>query len=377
LFWVAAAVVAMWLASGCTTVVANAVDVSVGHWGSCLLNADGGVECWGEFQNEAGDVVIDYGSSATPVTEIPSGTSDLTLGLGHACAIVFGQVKCWGSNENGQLGVGTTVDAPAPVDVVGLPAGDVAVQVESIGSHTCVRLTSGAVWCWGSGTVGQLGDGLDQDSTSPVQVTGFDGSPGNRATDIATASGFTCAVRPNGTVGCWGTDFDGALGNGPGRADSIVPAPVPGLSNVFALQTGYTHVCTLDTTGTIKCWGANFNDVIGPGGGQFDSPTVYGSFTQPVIRLSGGLTRNCAVYLDNSAACVGSGSLGNGTNVSSSTPSLVLGTDSDPVIEIDTHFQHSCAVGVSGDVRCWGSGFYGQLGNGATTSEFTPVNVVR
>lgn len=367
-------------AAGCNTAVDNAVDIAVGAESACLINADGGVECWGQLQSGGNIVVIDYGSTAVPIAELPSGVTDIAVGQGHACAIDSGNVKCWGDNGVGQLGIGNTSDSTVPVDVIGLPAGDAAVQVDAYYNFSCVRLASGAVWCWGFGNVGQLGNGLSQHELSPVQVTGLDGTPGNKVIDIALGVSHACALRPNGTVGCWGSDARGQLGNGPGQVDSAVPAPVPNLVNIVAIESGRDHMCASTVVGVIFCWGDNPNDAIASGGGQLDSPTTYTLFTNLVARMSGSAGRNCVIYVDDSAHCVGSGvagALGNGTTSDSAVPSLVVGTDLAGVTEIDSNRFNGCAVGTSGDVRCWGHGFLGTLGNGNTADSSVPVSVIR
>jgi len=377
----AAVFVAMWVASSCTVSISNAVDVAVGEEGACLVNTEGGVECWGQLRGLDDTVVVDYGSAAVAIREVTSGATDLTMGSGHACAIVFEQVKCWGANASGQLGDGTYDSRRSPTGVVGLPSGDAPMKVEAFALHTCVLLESGALWCWGLGLSGELGDGASTSSNIPVEVVGFNGSPGFRATDFSIGKAFTCATRPKGSVECWGFDYLGQLGNGPGSTtSSAIPTPVPGLTDVATIHAGHGHVCSVSSAGDIHCWGANTFEAIGIGSGVLDSPTLYTGFPQNVIRISGGSLRNCVVGLDNSAACVGrdqGGALGSGVVGSTWLPRLVVGTDTDPVAEIDTGFDASCAVGTGGDVRCWGQGAYGQLGNGDTANSLVPVSVIR
>lgn len=102
----------------------------------------------------------------------------------------------------------------------------VAVIEVSVGSdHTCARKTDGTLWCWGKNTDGQLGIGNTTASTVPVQVTGLAGN----VTSVSVGNGHTCARKTDGTLWCWGSNFDGELGIGNltsrFRRAGITPAP--------------------------------------------------------------------------------------------------------------------------------------------------------
>jgi alpha-tubulin suppressor-like RCC1 family protein len=133
----------------------------------------------------------------------------LATGEYHTCALTdTGGVKCWGDNEFGQLGDGTTTDRTTPVPVVGLSSGVRAIAAG--GSHTCALTDAGGVKCWGDNEFGQLGDGTKIDRTTPVEVVGL--SRGVRA--IAAGGSHTCALTDTGGVKCWGWNWDGQLGDG-------------------------------------------------------------------------------------------------------------------------------------------------------------------
>ena len=138
-------------------------------------------------------------------------------------------MKCWGENEYGQLGNGTTERSRVAVDVSGLGSGMKAVAVGY--SHSCALTTGGGVKCWGLNTNGQLGNGAsgyDANSTTPVNVNGL--ASGVQA---ITAGGYhTCALLHNGAVKCWGCNEYGQLGNGEFGYDaqSTTPVAVTGLS---------------------------------------------------------------------------------------------------------------------------------------------------
>lgn len=375
---IVAAFFGVMLATACTTVVENATDIAIGPSAACLINDAGGVECWGT--TGAG---VDYGATATAVTQIPSGATDIQIGANHICAIVSGDVQCWGDNAEGQLGDGTGVASATPVNVVGLPPADAPVELATTGSHTCVRLDSGAVGCWGRNGDGQLGDGTTVNRLSPVVVTGFNGTPGNKARDISVGSAYSCANKTNFTVECWGSDADGHLGNGPGQTDSAVPAAVPGLTDVIFITSGVTHTCSTSPLGTLQCWGKNQFGEIDPAGGVVEAPTTYGSFSGVAISLSTSRSRTCAVVVGGTAECVGDntfGGLGAGSNVaSSSTPLTVSGTGVGPqeVTKIVSSGDNGCVLGITGRVACWGFGGNGANGNDSFNNTNVPVQVLR
>jgi alpha-tubulin suppressor-like RCC1 family protein len=161
-------------------------------------------------------------------------------------------VKCWGNNGAGQLGDGTTTDRDVPVDVLGL--GSPAQSIAAGWAHTCALTIGGAVKCWGDNQYGQLGDGTTTNSLTPIDVVGL----GSGVVAIDASFGDTCAVLDTGGLKCWGDNEYGQLGDGT-TTDSHVPVDVSGLtSGVAAVSSGRWHACAITTAGGAKCWGANF-----------------------------------------------------------------------------------------------------------------------
>ncbi len=143
----------------------------------------------------------------------------ISAGWGHTCAITATTrtVKCWGANDHGQLGDGTTQDSAVPVDVA-LPAAAIGVAAGYV--HTCAALTGGDVWCWGDNATGSLGDGTTTQRTAPVRValggiaTAVSAGGGENLTTPPTFYGHSCALLANGSISCWGSTESGQLGNG-------------------------------------------------------------------------------------------------------------------------------------------------------------------
>lgn len=120
---------------------------------------------------------------------------------------VSGGVKCWGYNEQGQLGNGTFTDSQTPVDVIGLP--DRVKDLSAGASHVCAITILNQLHCWGSNLLGELGNGTLENSSVPVSVTGLY----DQIKSVRGGWSHTCALTINGDVKCWGNNSRGQLGN--------------------------------------------------------------------------------------------------------------------------------------------------------------------
>ena len=185
----------------------------------------------------------------------PAAVSTLAVGPIHSCAVTAsGGATCWGYNADGRLGNGTTFDSAVPVPVTGLASGVTAIAAGL--SHSCALTSGGAVKCWGANNWGQLGNGTTTDSTVPVQVTGLTSG----AIAVATGFGYSCALNAAGAARCWGHNDTGQLGNG-NTTDSSSPVQVSGLtSGIAKISAGsgmLGHSCAVTTAGAALCWGAN------------------------------------------------------------------------------------------------------------------------
>jgi alpha-tubulin suppressor-like RCC1 family protein len=227
----------------------------------------------------------------------------LSLGEYHSCALFQdGTVSCAGSNSQGQLGDGTTVDRAVPTLVNGL--GPVS-QIAAGANFTCALLLDQTVSCWGTSSGSDVCADNNVTHTTPTPVAGVAG-----ALRLAAGSTHTCAVLRDKTVTCWGLNFNGELG-APSPVGSGCPTyahgpiVVPGLDKVVDVSAGDGHTCALQDGGTALCWGDNTHGQLGDGTKvSHDVPTLVPGLTG-ITKLVAGYEDACAILPDGSLSCWG------------------------------------------------------------------------
>jgi len=274
-----------------TGLMAGVTKISVGGNHACAINASGAPACWGENGNgQLGNGAFGIGSSAVTVSAMPTAV-EMAPGGAHTCALIpGGGVKCWGSDGNGQLGNGAAGSSPTPVDVTGLSSGVLAVA--SGAHHACAIKADGTVECWGENANRQLGDGTTTNRPSPVAVVGLPAT----ASALTLGRFHSCGKLTTGAVACWGINSSGQLGQGD---NSLRNTPVTiaslGTTTASKIVSGLEHSCALTVEGRLLCWGANSFGQLGDGTIQTRSvPT-------PVVEMDGGVTDVSAGYLHTCA----------------------------------------------------------------------------
>jgi len=349
--------------------------VSTGGYHTCGLISGGSVKCWGD--NEEGQL----GDNTTTQRPTPVGVSGLTSGIQaisaggyHTCALTSaGGVKCWGDNFFGELGDNSTTNRWTPVDVNGLNSGIKAISAG--GYHTCALTTAGGVKCWGYNVDGELGDSTTTQRLTPVDVNGL--TSGVKA--IFAGFQHTCALTTTGGVRCWGKNNYSQLGDNT-TTDRYAPVDVTGLnSGVTVVTTGGWHTCALTTAGAVKCWGDNDNGQLGDNTTTNRlTPVAVSGLSSGVTGISSGLNHTCALTSAGGAMCWGynySGQLGDNTTTNQLTPVNVSGLSSGSKA-ISAGWFHTCTLTNTGAVMCWGRNNHGQLGDNTLTERHTPVSVV-
>lgn len=402
------------------------VQLALGWLHTCALRASGTVECWGAgFAGQLGDGLTAHSLCRTSSGDVDCSTHPVAVaGLSDAVEIragayftcarrASGSVVCWGLDDRAQLGdsashgvcVGTVDCSPSPVTVATISD---ATEIALGWGHACARRATGAISCWGDGTVGQRGDGTTSPVLAPSGVTGI-----SDASHVSAGGGDSCALTLAGAMLCWGDDGSGELGDGVathstctalrgGTTDcSPTPVAVAASSAISAITSGVGHACALHTDGTISCWGSNESGQLGDGtlthtmastcamGWDCSFSPVDVSGVTDAIAVAAGGDHTCALHPDGTVSCWGldgAGQLGDGptthTTCSATGASLDCSPDAvnvvgvNDAVEIATGAGHACVRRASGSLACWGDNTYGQLGNETTLRSAAPVPVV-
>ena len=310
--------------------------VSAGTVHTCAILDNGDLKCWGhDGYGQLGDggsntnlnapssTVIDLGSGRTAVA--------VDAGYYHTCAILDnGDLKCWGWDNNGQLGDGgsnTNLNAPSST-AIDLGTGRTAVAVAAGDYHTCAILDNGEAKCWGRDQGGQLGDGGSNTNLNAPSSTAIDLGTGRTAVAVAAGGSNTCAILDNGNLKCWGWDLYGQLGDGGSNTNLLAPSSTAidlgSGRTAVAMSIGTSHTCAILDNGNLKCWGWDNNGQLGDGGG-------YTNLNAP------------------------------------SSTAIDLGTGRTAVAVATGDF-HTCAILDNGEAKCWGRDYDGQLGDGGSNT---------
>jgi len=368
------------------------IATSVSHTCALTRSSDAGVRCWGNnLQGQLGDGTITQRNEPVAVVGLSSGVSAIGVGNNFSCALLTtGGVKCWGDNMRGQLGGWHESGSAVPVSVLSSSGGDPisGVTALSVGAgHACVLLNTGGAKCWGLNDDGQLGDGSITSRAFPVQIPGATFSGNLQAIDAGET--HTCIGLPgyhnppNSSVYCVGNNTYGKLGDGT-QNNSLTPQPVSDFADNSKLSAGGYHSCAIRTGGILFCWGYNMQGQLGDG--TTSSYTTPVQITDPVTsfvtRISAGFLHTCASIIMNPASdpevyCWGrnvEGQIGDGTWTDRYNPTALSPQVTAP-LDISAKGYHSCAWMAECSVTCWGRNHYGQIGDGTTTNAPSPVNI--
>jgi alpha-tubulin suppressor-like RCC1 family protein len=406
-----------------TSVVAGGAHV-------CTILQGGRVKCWGNNDHgqlglgdtQARDTAAQLGN-ALPFVDLGAGRTAVMLALGgaHTCAVLDnGQLKCWGSNGSGQLGLNAfnaadpladnRGDAPGEMGnalpAVTLGAGRTARYVAAGSDNTCAILDNNDLKCWGSNTFGKLGLGdTDARGVAAGQMAALPrvDLAARVPVALALAGGSTCALFNNAQVACWGDNEAGNLGLGinpftlpdnpphlrphntdvgdqPGEMGAALMTINFGTGRTAtAIDAGTFHTCALRDNGTVVCWGPNNGNSLGTNNPSpspiGDDPGEVGDGFQPVplslpaTAVAVGGNTSCARLNDAEVACWGSNSGGQLGDVPNNDVVIVVFGTPALAAAVTEGDNHTCVLTPDSRVKCWGGGF------GTLAPDLPPVDL--
>lgn len=346
------------------------VEVALGLHHTCARKQDNTLWCWGSNDSgQVGDGTTELRLQPVQVAALGSHVVGVSAGADHTCARMDDDsLRCWGYNYSGQVGDGSYLSRRSPVTVATL--GNSVAQVAAGQLHTCARKTDGTIWCWGNNYYGNIGDGSTHKAPIPVPVKDISGG----AIDIAAGGNHTCARTGGiGSISCWGRNHLGQFGNN--ATSEIEPRAI--WASAFEhdnveLATGFYHTCVRHGDGRMLCCGKNSQGELGHGAAENFrlEPVEPQGIDGDVVQIATGFFHTCLRKSDGTAWCWGSngtGQVGDGTvETPRRKPTRVMSLG-DSVIGIAANADRTCAIKADGSLWCWGSNSAGEIGDGTVS----------
>ena len=362
----------------------DATTLALGASHSCALRDGTMLSCWGSnSQGQLGVGTVGYFSTEQRKVNTDFEAAMVSAGYNHICMLhkgrvapnngdirANGYVSCWGSNKNEQFNDLYYITYYYLKTIEGVYD---AVAVSAGGSHACALNGDGTVICWGNNSSNQLGRIIgDLGSSRATLVTDI-----TDAISVDAGGNHTCAVLADKTISCWGNNRTGQLGSGESseNSSSARPVQVLGIADAAAVSAGDSHSCALHENGTISCWGEN-----GPLGTDLESSPATASSDQINFTAQSG----SAARRQNLALAAEQPSLAIQIDTYTTLPPPLIFT-SEPIavpditdaVAVSAGGYHTCALHQDNTVACWGNNRYGQLGNGDSGSDADTTQPVK
>jgi alpha-tubulin suppressor-like RCC1 family protein len=353
------------------------VKIGQGSFFTCGLTSGGLAYCWGHntFGQLGNGTNINH-LIPTAVSQTGVSFASITAGGFHACGLTnLGEAYCWGRNDFGQSGDGTSIDQniPTAVSQTGISFTNITAGIY----HTCGLTSTGLAYCWGKNDYGQSGDSTSTELYVPTAVT----QTGISFTSI-TAGGFhTCGLTSTGLAYCWGKNSDGQLGDDT-TTDRNIPTAVSQTGISFKnIITGGSHTCGLTSAGLAYCWGWNISGQLGIGTytTYLYIPTAVAQTGISFTSMTAFNNHTCGITSTGLAYCWGHnnyGQVGDSTSANKYSVPTAVAQAEISFTSINTGDQHTCGITSAGVSYCWGLNNYGQLGDGTTTDHNVPTAIL-
>ena len=338
-----------------------------GGTGCAIEASTNDIFCWGANNiGQAGQPStrsVFNPSKVEPHVRIPQVLSGITATEGNSCIRKGNVTFCWGSSNQGQLGLGEgerSIEVyPQEINLMNI------VQSSPAYAHICHLDNLGDIYCSGNNESHQVSPStstklfINQKIVLPLP-----------ALKVSTGRNFTCALLNDKSVWCWGDNDVGQTGNGINTGDVLNPSKVVNLDSVEEIHTSGISLsaCAIKTDRSVWCWGYNANYEISSQEGHHRSPVVIAQYKN-AASLSLGSNSICALSISGKAVCAkannrGQAGLGNTTsNLGFHTVKI-----STALTQIKSGTEHVCAKDMSEDLYCWGKNDFGQIGYGDESS---------
>ncbi len=343
-------------------------EISAGGSSTCGILYNGSTLCWG---------INDYGQLGDGTTtqrfypvHISGNFSFKQTSLyASTCGLLYnGSALCWGKNNYGQLGIGNTTQMYTPTYVIG---GYNFSFIDAGSYNFCALLQNGSAMCWGRNAYGELGIGNTTTMYTPTYVVG-----GHNFKLISNADGeIVCGLLHNGSALCWGDNAYGQLGLGEGNTTQMyTPTYVVGGHNFSKIASfGYIGACGLLHNGSALCWGRNNYGQLGDGSweNKYSPTSVYGNYN--FSNIFSERVHTCGILTNGSTVCWGYNNawqVGDGTTINTNIPKIII---EDPLFDfISIGHSHTCGL-KNNYSYCWGNNRKSQLGDGIYSGSTIPI----
>jgi len=355
------------------------MTIAAGLSRSFVIQPDGTLWAWGG-NNHTGALGDGTTTNRYTPTMILNDVVSISAGQHHTAAIrTDGSLYTWGHNRWGQLGDSTTENRYNPQKIL-----DDVVYVSAGYSHTAAIRSDGSLWIWGRNFRGKLGDGTTIDRHYPIKIM-------DNVTAVALGNFYTMAIKTDGSLWAWGNNDAGQIA-GTTNANWYYATPQKIMNDVIAVSAGSSHVLSIKSDGSLYTWGSNHFGELGDGTTISHIPI---RIMDNVVQASAGDGHTAAVKTDgslwvwglNSYGQVGDGTISGrytGEYIAEGVPGFIIFHPGqltpvkimDDVAEVSAGGSHTMAIKTDGSLWAWGANHAGQLGDGTTIDQHTPLRII-